>query len=99
MSANAEDVAITDVFGFFNGKTLDATVDMRLANELFLRDPYVSDHSTNFEFRGRVFAPKRGSMYSFLKDFHRDQRRCRRNAIIAVMLFVLLGFASGSPST
>ena len=29
VSANAEDVAIMDVFGFFNGKTFDATVDMR----------------------------------------------------------------------
>lgn len=28
VSANAEDIAITDIFGFFNGKTLDATVDM-----------------------------------------------------------------------
>ena len=30
VSGNAEDVAITDVFGFFNGKTMEATVDMRL---------------------------------------------------------------------
>jgi Flp pilus assembly protein TadG len=28
VSANAEDIAITDVFGFLNGATLDATVDM-----------------------------------------------------------------------
>jgi Flp pilus assembly protein TadG len=29
VSANAEDVALTDIFGFFNGVTLDATVEMR----------------------------------------------------------------------
>ncbi len=28
VSANAEDIAITDIFGFFNGVTLDATVEM-----------------------------------------------------------------------
>jgi Flp pilus assembly protein TadG len=28
VSANAEDVAITDIFGYFNGATLDATVEM-----------------------------------------------------------------------
>ncbi len=29
VSANGEDVALADIFGFFNGKTMSATVEMR----------------------------------------------------------------------
>ncbi len=29
VSANGEDVALADIFGFFNGKTITATVEMR----------------------------------------------------------------------
>jgi Flp pilus assembly protein TadG len=35
VSANAEDIAITDIFGFFNGGTLDATVEMYLEEDAF----------------------------------------------------------------
>jgi len=33
VSANGQDVALADIFGFFNGKTMSATVEMRKEEE------------------------------------------------------------------